>query len=313
LKGIKKIAILDFDVHHGNGTEAIVRCLRARKERSTISTKLFEDVTVEKWNCRPWLDATDSENVLFLSIQGISGDGFFPGSGETTEEIEGEGEKGGIINVGLPQSRHSRLLWYQHWQKRLLPAVDRFSPDLIFFSAGFDAHALDTINGGLIGLFEEDYEWLTGRVQSIANQHCNGRVVSVLEGGYAITGERLSPFARSVASHLQGLSNPGESFFFWKKIIISFLLPFVPISSHPLQGAPNIPRRITLGTSPLIVLRLTFYCHPHSMSLEKLFRLPWSKVEESYEHESKESHSQKKRKRNWCPWGWLKNLVSPLR
>ena len=185
---------------------------------------------VEKWNCRPWLDSTDAENVFFVSVHGISEDlrSFFPGSGETTEEIEGEGENGGVINVGITHSRYSRYLWYQHWQKRLLPALNRFAPDLILFSAGFDAHALDEINGGLIGLFEEDYEWLTSRVQSIANQHCNGRVVSALEGGYAITGQRLSPFARSVAAHLRGLSTPGLTFIQFYLVLFFFFLSLFP-------------------------------------------------------------------------------------
>ena len=157
------------------------------------------------------MDGSDAENVFFVSVHGMDGS-FFPGSGETTEEYEGEGECGGIINVGLGQSRNARGQWYREWQNRLLPALDRFAPDIIFFSAGFDAHALDDINGGLVGLFEEDYEWLTSRVMSIANQHCNGRVVSALEGGYAIRGQHLSPFARSVAAHVRGLSTPG--FFF---------------------------------------------------------------------------------------------------
>ena len=86
-----------------------------------------------------------------------------------------------------------------------------FCADMIFFSAGFDALALDTINGGLVGVYEEDYEWVTSRVVAIANKHCNGRIVSVLEGGYAIKGMAVSPFARAVASHVKALNTPGLS------------------------------------------------------------------------------------------------------
>ena len=135
-----------------------------------------------------------------------------------------EGKYGGIINVGISQSRYSRYIWYREWQQRLLPALNRFSPDLIFLSAGFDAHALDEINQGLISLYEEDFEWLTCRIGSIANEHCQGRIVSSLEGGYAISGQRLSPFARSVAAHLRGLSTPGSFFYRYLMFIESILI-----------------------------------------------------------------------------------------
>jgi acetoin utilization deacetylase AcuC-like enzyme len=94
-----------------------------------------------------------------------------------------------------------------------LPALDRFTPDIIFLSAGFDAHFSDAMNHDHIGLHEEDYEWLTARIQSIANKHCNGRVVSALEGGYAIHGHQTSPFARAVAAHVRSLANGGVFFF----------------------------------------------------------------------------------------------------
>ena len=215
-KGIRRIAIVDFDVHHGNGTEAIVRSLGERREKQYFVSH-FNKITFDRTVCRPWLDETDSENVFFVSVHGY-GKSFFPQSGSTSDLIENEGEHGGVLNIGLPSSHLSRKQWYRCWQQRLLPAVDRFSPDIIFLSAGFDAHFSDEINLDHIGLHEIDYSWLTGRIQAIANKHCNGRVVSALEGGYAIHGHQISPFARAVAAHVKSLANGGciiSCFFFF--------------------------------------------------------------------------------------------------
>ena len=71
-QGIQKVAIVDFDVHHGNGTEAIIASLHPRQEKKRVVTSLFDQITVEKWNYRPWLDDSDSQNVLFLSIHGYT-------------------------------------------------------------------------------------------------------------------------------------------------------------------------------------------------------------------------------------------------
>ncbi|MCB1863388.1 MAG: histone deacetylase family protein, partial [Gammaproteobacteria bacterium] len=82
----------------------------------------------------------------------------------------------------------------QHW----LPALERFQPQLVMISAGFDAHAEDEM--GNLRLREDDYSWITRELKSIADKYANGRVVSVLEGGYA-----LSALGRSVVAHLDGL------------------------------------------------------------------------------------------------------------
>jgi acetoin utilization deacetylase AcuC-like enzyme len=84
----------------------------------------------------------------------------------------------------------------------VLPRLAAFSPDLILISAGFDAHRRDGINSGLLGLVEEDYEWITDYLVRIANKTCEGRIVSMLEGGYRTQGGVVSPFARSVAAHV---------------------------------------------------------------------------------------------------------------
>jgi hypothetical protein len=97
------------------------------------------------------------------------------------------------------------------YRKNVIPALLDFNPDMIFISAGFDAHRKDTMNFGYVGMIEEDYEWLTEQLVKVANTCCNGRVVSVLEGGYKIHGGIVSPFARSVASHVRGLVDGGSS------------------------------------------------------------------------------------------------------
>jgi acetoin utilization deacetylase AcuC-like enzyme len=86
---------------------------------------------------------------------------------------------------------------------KILPALAKFNPDIILLSAGFDAHKRDSMNQGFIGMVEDDYEWLTQQIVKVANSCCQGKVVSVLEGGYKIHGGIISPFARSVAAHVR--------------------------------------------------------------------------------------------------------------
>ena len=97
------------------------------------------------------------------------------------------------------------------YRKKILPHLREFDPDIIFISAGFDAHKRDTMNFGYVGMVEDDYEWVTEQLVKIANTCCNGRIVSVLEGGYKIHGGIVSPFARSVASHVRALTDGGRS------------------------------------------------------------------------------------------------------
>lgn len=84
----------------------------------------------------------------------------------------------------------------------------RFKPDIIFISAGFDAHKKDDINFRYIGIAEKEYEWLTDQIVQVANLCCQGRVVSALEGGYRIQGGPVSAFSRSVAAHVRALARP---------------------------------------------------------------------------------------------------------
>lgn len=126
-----------------------------------------------------------------------------------------------IINVGFglpepdgdPQTRSmkQRLELRDSYRMQILPHLREFDPDLIFISAGFDGHRKDTMNFGYVGMVEDDYEWITEQLVKVANTCCNGRVISVLEGGYKIHGGIVSPFARSVASHVRALVDGGRS------------------------------------------------------------------------------------------------------
>ena len=350
--GVRRVAILDFDVHHGNGTEACVANTAPRTLRFQYETPLAEGVAIHHtW--KPWLGEDDDENIFFASVQGYgvkapgSGVYVYPGSGDTadTDELRrrraaakaakeaarggagaggeggGEGaavkaEEGGeaaaaaaaaappaavaalsgdsgsvlvrvcpvlclfsvigikttcpqpiaqhqtlttnyvnnkchhqhttylharpptnaqspqsieedpdheftstsrapppldgprIIDVGIAGPGFHTVKWRRAWRDKVLPALVKFDPDIIFVSAGFDAHRKDEINFRYIGAVEADYEWLTDQIVQIANRCCAGRVVSVLEGGYNLRGGIVSAFARSVAAHVRALAEP---------------------------------------------------------------------------------------------------------
>jgi len=122
-----------------------------------------------------------------------------------------------IIDVGLMLPRHTDVPGMQRvelrdaYRKNILPHLMAFNPDMIFVSAGFDAHKRDSMNFGYVGMIEDDYEWITDQLVKVANSCCSGRIVSTLEGGYKIHGGIVSPFARSVASHVRALVEGGCS------------------------------------------------------------------------------------------------------
>jgi len=252
--GIKKVAIIDFDVHHGNGTEAVIMNLVPSVDKATIRLP-FAVGTMETPRYRPWLDETDVDNVFFASAHGYGPrqlvhhmgphpGWFYPASGKSgvsqsvrsPESVErpgleefmftqswtrlGEASRMNcckVINIGLPLPQPNETPGIQRvetrdaYRKNILPNLLDFNPDIIFISAGFDAHKRDEMNYGYVGMVEEDYEWLTEQLVKVANSCCNGRIVSVLEGGYRIHGGIVSPFARSVASHVRGLMEGGNS------------------------------------------------------------------------------------------------------
>jgi acetoin utilization deacetylase AcuC-like enzyme len=155
--GAERIAIVDFDVHHGNGTQNIF-----------------------------WAD----DSVLFCSTHQAP---FYPGSGGVNET----GEFGTIVNAPLFAGA-SGDAFQEAWADRILPRVDAFAPDLILISAGFDAHEHDPLGG--LRLKEQDFGDATKRLLDIADRRCDGRVVSLLEGGY-----NLEALARSASAHVLAL------------------------------------------------------------------------------------------------------------
>lgn len=152
--GIDQVAILDFDVHHGNGTVAA-----------------FMD---------------NAEVLVCSSFQ-------FPFYPYRLQDVQ----RPNIVNTPLPAGTRGGA-FRQAVERDWLPALDKFRPDLILVSAGFDGHADDPLAGFL--LTEEDYAWITGLITDAANRHASGRIVSMLEGGY-----HLAALSRSVAAHVAGL------------------------------------------------------------------------------------------------------------
>eukprot|EP00934_Nitzschia_sp_Nitz4_P003996 Nitzschia sp. Nitz4//scaffold303_size22340//5713//8899//NITZ4_008566-RA/size22340-snap-gene-0.23-mRNA-1//-1//CDS//3329547054//3986//frame0 len=254
-EGIKKIAIVDFDVHHGNGTEEIIRQLVPAVDKAVVRTP-FAVGELGAPRYRPWLDETDVHNVFFASTHGYGprgleefgetpqGGWFYPASGKAwvSEAIQnpsmvespnltdfllsqtwtrmGDDAKSNcckIMNCALSLPTRDSIPGMQRlevrdtYRKKILPSLREFDPDLILISAGFDAHKKDTMNFGYVGMVEDDYEWVTEQLVRVANTCCNGRIVSVLEGGYKVHGGIVSPFARSAASHVRALVDGGRS------------------------------------------------------------------------------------------------------
>jgi len=152
--GLERVAIADFDVHHGNGTEDIFR---------------------------------DDPRVMMVSTFQHP---FYPYSG-----VEGRSER--MVNIPLA-AYSSGVQFRQAIEKFWVPALDRFQPQMVFISAGFDAHRDDDMAS--LSLVEADYAWVTERLVVFADRFCGGRIVSTLEGGYA-----LDALARSVAVHIRVL------------------------------------------------------------------------------------------------------------
>jgi len=153
--GLKRIAIVDFDVHHGNGTEDIFR---------------------------------DDERVLMVSTFQHP---FYPYSG-----IDGRAQR--MVNIPLAAysgSNEFRAAVVEHW----LPALEAFRPQMLFVSAGFDAHREDDM--AALAWTDADYAWVTEQLVAVADRHAAGKIVSMLEGGYA-----LGALGRGVAAHLKVLA-----------------------------------------------------------------------------------------------------------
>mmetsp|Transcript_43206 Transcript_43206/g.49678 ORF Transcript_43206/g.49678 Transcript_43206/m.49678 type:complete len:865 (+) Transcript_43206:48-2642(+) len=218
--GINNIAIVDFDVHHGNGTEAVVRNLKPQEVYHNIKLP-FCDGKIKNLSYKPWLSEDDSSSVLFISVHAFDHDnlGFYPGSGgqrktdllsasdsedKEANETQDPDYPGGVVNCPMPFGSTSAD-WRAEMRSKVFPRLLKFRPDMIFISAGFDGHTTDSINAGFMNLVEADYRWITEELTKIANTCCSGRIISALEGGYRIKGSICSPLAKSVAAHVQGL------------------------------------------------------------------------------------------------------------
>lgn len=148
--GLERVALVDFDVHHGNGSQDIFR---------------------------------DDPRVLMCSTYELD---LYPFATDTSGP--------NMVNVGLPP-RAGGEAFRAAVRDAWLPALDRFEPQLVVVSAGFDGHRADDM--GNLGLLEADYQWVTRELLAVARRHAGGRLVSSLEGGY-----HLPSLARSVAAHV---------------------------------------------------------------------------------------------------------------
>jgi acetoin utilization deacetylase AcuC-like enzyme len=147
---LTRVLIVDWDVHHGNGTQDI----------------FYED-----------------PEVMFFSIHRF-GMGFYPGSGDADETGKGKG-LGFTLNVPVPHGT-GRKEYHDRFTRALDKAADRIKPELVLVSAGFDAHAGDPLGG--MTLETEDFAAFTKEVLDVARTHAKGRLVSCLEGGYNLDG-----------------------------------------------------------------------------------------------------------------------------
>ena len=150
-RGLKRVAIVDFDVHHGNGTQDIF------------------------WN---------NASVLYASTHQLP---LYPGTGEASETGVGN-----IVNAPLPPAASS-FMFREACRDIVLPALERFRPQLVMISAGFDAHYLDPLAN--LNLGAPDFEWVTRELVAIAHKYAQGRVISSLEGGYSLAALRESTAA----------------------------------------------------------------------------------------------------------------------
>jgi acetoin utilization deacetylase AcuC-like enzyme len=155
--GLHRVAVVDFDVHHGNGTQDIF-----------------------------WADST----LMYCSTHQMP---LYPGTGATNER----GEHDNIVNAPLKPGDGGEQ-FKAAMETRILPRLEAFGPELIIISAGFDAHTRDPLAN--LNFAEEDFGWATRKLMDVAGKTAQGRVVSVLEGGYDLEG-----LSKSVAAHVAAL------------------------------------------------------------------------------------------------------------
>ncbi|MGH2568077.1 MAG: histone deacetylase family protein [Bacteroidota bacterium] len=159
--GVERVAILDWDVHHGNGTQEI----------------FYED-----------------PSVFYISLHQYP---YYPGTGAADETGRGKGE-GFTLNCPM-EAGSTQKEYFEAFNVRILPALHKFQPQLLMLSAGFDAHKDDPL--AHINLTEDSFAGMTNMMMEVASKYCDGRIVSVLEGGY-----NLEALARSVEMHVAELA-----------------------------------------------------------------------------------------------------------
>jgi acetoin utilization deacetylase AcuC-like enzyme len=159
--GLSRVAVVDFDVHHGNGTQDLL-----------------------------W----DEARTLFVSSHQMP---LWPGTGEASER----GAHDNIINLPLPPGCNGKM-FRTAYEDHIFPRLEAFAPELVLVSAGFDAHVEDPL--AQLSLEVEDFVWITRRLCELADRHAQGRLVSVMEGGY-----NLSALAASVKAHVTVLMEQG--------------------------------------------------------------------------------------------------------
>ncbi len=142
--GVNKVAIVDFDVHHGNGTQALV---------------------------------ADNPNILFISTHQYP---FYPGTGSLREIGKGEAE-GTVVNIPLPSGAGDSA-FKSVYEKIVVPSLDNFNPDMILVSAGYDAHQDDPLAN--LSLSLSGFNWISGKLVEAAEKKCSGKIIFFLEGGY---------------------------------------------------------------------------------------------------------------------------------
>ncbi|EUD70412.1 hypothetical protein YYG_04381 [Plasmodium vinckei petteri] len=181
----ERIAIIDFDVHHGNGTEQIIRNIGLKK------IKINDYIDIYSW--KGWKDKNDKKNIFFSSIHAFDGY-FYPGTGYDTVELEPY-----IINVTLKKNMDEND-FLQLFHNNILIHLYHFKPDLLFLSAGFDGHKLDYVNNGFVKKNTSTYFYLTNLIVSLQNK-LHFPIISVLEGGYNTSNDMASVFSLSVLEH----------------------------------------------------------------------------------------------------------------
>jgi acetoin utilization deacetylase AcuC-like enzyme len=154
---LSRVAIIDWDVHHGNGTEE-------------------------------WVKKTPQ--AFFVSSHQFP---FYPGTGYADDH----GPHSNILNLPLPH-RADSMMFRNAMQNFALPALEKFKPEMLFISAGFDAHRDDPLAGLLLD--EGDYSWITSALCKLGKRFCDGRIISTLEGGY-----NIEALARSAGVHVKAL------------------------------------------------------------------------------------------------------------